>query len=112
MEPLKIEYDSPEEWLKVGEELFGKDKLKWQFVCPSCGYIASAQDWKDVGADEGEIGFSCVGRHKEKAQEMGSKKGGPCNYAGGGLFRLNPVKIKCGKEVHEYFQFAPNGGQG
>jgi hypothetical protein len=65
------------------------------FKCPSCGHIATVKEWKDAGADEGEIGFSCIGRRigaKREALDSQSKKG-PCNYAGGGLIRLNPVKI-------------------
>jgi hypothetical protein len=27
---------SLDEWNKLGEKLFGPERLKWRFVCPSC----------------------------------------------------------------------------
>lgn len=93
-----------EQWEAEGEKLFGKDKMKWRFICPSCGHVASVQDWKDAGAGPGEIAFSCVGRHlKDSANAFSkeTKKGGPCNYAGGGLFRINTKHV----EDDYYFEF-------
>lgn len=83
------------EWLAEAERRFGPDAMKWRFVCPSCGYVASVQDWKDAGATEGEVSFSCVGRRRgaDDAQTF-QRKGGPCQYAGGGLFGLNPVVVE------------------
>lgn len=42
-------------------------------------------DWVAAGAGEGEIAFSCVGRRNPAFTD--------CDYAGGGLFRLNPIKV-------------------
>ena len=71
--------------------------MKWRFVCPSCGHVASVKDWKDAGASEGEVAFSCVGRHLNADDAKTFKHdGGPCQYAGGGLFGLNPVTV-----IHE-----------
>lgn len=103
-----------EEWFAEGEKLYGKDKLKWKFKCPVCGHVASAQDWKDAGAESGEIAFSCIGRLLEKkadALDTWSKRKdggdrGPCNYAGGGLFRLNPVTVTKDGESSSFFEFA------
>jgi hypothetical protein len=81
-----------EEWRARGRELFGDDPLQWKFVCPSCGNIASVADWKAAGASEGEVAYSCIGRRLGTENEIGSKKQ-PCNYAGGGLFGLNPVTV-------------------
>lgn len=82
-----------EEWKAEAVRRFGTDPMSWKFVCPSCGHVASVKDWRDLGASEGEVAFSCVGRHVESASAAFKKDGGPCNYAGGGLFRLNPVKV-------------------
>ena len=92
-----------DEWRAEGEKLFGKDHRKWRFVCPSCSHEASVQDWKDAGATAGEVAFSCVGRRLKGSSEA-FKKGakGPCNYAGGGLFRLNTKAV----EDDYYFEFA------
>lgn len=95
-----------QEWRDEGVRRFGTDPMQWKFVCPSCGHVATPQDWKDAGAGPGEVAFSCVGRHMENAKQM-SQKPGPCNYAGGGLIGLNPVLIKWdnGKETR-VFAFA------
>lgn len=97
-----------QEWNADGIKRFGPNHSAWRFVCPSCGHIASVKDWRDAGAPEDCIAFSCVGRWlKEKSEAFGKKKGGPCNYAGGGLFGLNPVEVEGG----HYFDFAPDAAR-
>jgi len=92
------------EWLKEAEELFGKDPFKWKFQCPVCKHVTSIQDWKDSGAPEGAVAFSCIGRWLDTGvSEAFSNEKGPCNYAGGGLIGMNPVDID-GRKV---FEFAP-----
>jgi len=82
-----------EEWLAEGTRRFGPDQCKWRFVCPSCGYVASAQEWVDAAAPQA-IAFSCVGRWTgANDNKTFQKAGGPCCYAGGGLIGLNPVKV-------------------
>jgi hypothetical protein len=90
-----------EEWITEARRRFGDDASKWAFVCPSCGHVATVKDWRDAGAPEGEIAFSCVGRHLPGASDVGERSS-PCNYAGGGLFRLNPTEV----EGEHYFAFA------
>ena len=94
------------EWLAEGERRFGPDMDKWKFVCPSCGCVASVADWKRLdGVDM--IAFSCVGRLTASPKELFDKTGGPCNYAGGGLFRLNPIIVVLDDgSKHECFAFA------
>lgn len=87
-----------EEWEAEGRRRFGPDKWKWRFVCPVCGHVATPEDWRRVGAEEGAVAFSCIGRWLPKSREAlppgGIKRpASPCNYAGGGLFRLNPVLV-------------------
>lgn len=96
-----------EEWHAEGVRRFGSDVKTWRFVCPSCGHVASVADWLAVGATKGEIAFSCVGRHMSNAADMCTKPG-PCNYAGGGLFKLNPLDV----DGERYFDFAPAGDRG
>ena len=93
-----------EEWMAEGNKLFGEDIMQWKFECPVCHHVQSVQDYKDAGAPETAIAFSCVGRWIEssKTSDAFSGKKGPCSYAGGGLFRLNPVEVDGGK----YFAFA------
>lgn len=84
------------QWIAEGRSLFGDDPLKWAFVCPSCGYVATVQDWVNEGEsiDSGKIAYSCVGRLRGTATEIFPSGPGPCNYAGGGLFQLNPVEVE------------------
>jgi hypothetical protein len=81
------------EWRAKAAELFGPCNLDWRFICPSCGHVASVQDWEDADAPATAAAFSCVGRWSGAAREAFGKGDGPCNYAGGGLFRLNPVAV-------------------
>jgi hypothetical protein len=91
------------EWIEEGKKRFGPDIMKWKFVCPSCGFIASVEDWKKAGASSGEVAFSCIGRRITPERDAFDKsKPGPCNYAGGGLFRLNPLEV----DGVKYFNFA------
>lgn len=102
----KLVFESIEEWRAEAVRLFGDNPMEWRFVCPSCGHVASIQDWKDAGATSGEAAYSCVGRRLEGSKQMGEKPG-PCNYAGGGLISLNPVIIKFkGGESSRVFAFA------
>ena len=96
-----------QKWAAEARDRFGDNPMDWRFVCPSCGYEASARDWHEVGASSLEVGFSCIGRHIEGSREMCAKGPGPCNYAGGGLFRLNPVTVITtdGREIG-VFEFA------
>lgn len=85
------------EWTAEAKRRFGDDPMAWRFVCPSCGHVASVKDWRDAGAPEGAVAFSCIGRYTgdpKSATDKAFKQGcGPCNYTGGGLFRLNPVQV-------------------
>lgn len=96
------------EWEEEAARKFGEDRMQWKFVCPSCDHAATVEDWKNVGAAEGEVAFSCVGRHTgADDKNTFSHNGGPCTYVGGGLICLNPVQVTFpnGKKV-SVFEFA------
>ena len=95
------------EWIDERARRFCRNHLKWRFICPSCGHVAKVEDWKLSGESEGEVAFSCVGRHIKGSAEMFDGKKGPCNYAGGPLFKLNPVTVvfESGNRA-TYFEFA------
>lgn len=57
------------QWFADGTALFGPDPMNWKFVCPVCKHVATARDWKDAGAPEGAVAFSCVGRWLPKSEE-------------------------------------------
>lgn len=106
------------DWIAEAKRRFGDDSHAWKFVCPSCGHVASVGDWKEAGAPENAIAFSCVGRYAKdgspvemtRADKAFKGKGGPCNYTGGGLFKLNPVTvIDIDGHRHQMFEFAPGG---
>lgn len=93
------------QWSAEGARRFGPDVLTWRFVCPSCGHVASVDDWVKAGA-KNQVAFSCIGRSVGGREAFGEGKG-PCNYAGGGLFRLNPVTVAFDDgHTQEYFAFA------
>ena len=102
---VAIAYDCVAAWHAEGERLFGPDRMQWRFVCPVCGHIAAAADWERAGAPKETVGFSCIGRWiNGSRQAFGGSGPGPCNYAGGGLFRMNPVTIKGFED--SFFAFA------
>lgn len=95
------------EWKSEGERRFGADAMAWKFVCPVCKHVATPADWKAAGAGESAVAFSCVGRWLERSRNAFEEEGrGPCNYAGGGLFRLNPVIVDFNGNEHAVFEFA------
>jgi hypothetical protein len=92
-----------EEWVADGVRRFGADRFTWPFVCPACGHVATATDWRRAGAPDSAIAFSCIGRWlAAKPRDAFEKGPGPCDYAGGGLIGLNPVEVDGGR----YFAFA------
>lgn len=100
----KTQYDA---WLAEGVSKFGDTNGDWKFVCPLCGHVASVDEWRRAGASEGEIAFSCIGRRATNPRDAFKKGEGPCNYTGGGLFKLNPVTVVTpdGKSF-DVFEFA------
>ncbi len=100
---------SESDWKAEAARRFGPDPMAWRFVCPVCGHVASVKDWRDAGAGNGEVAFSCVGRHRQGAKDafaQGDASKG-CTYAGGGLFRLNPVHVvREDGQAYDVFEFA------
>ncbi len=73
-----------EEWLKKGEKLFGKDKMKWKFICPSCKHIQTPEDFKqfkDKGANPNTAYQDCIGRWTGGLNGLHK-----CDWASYGLF--------------------------
>lgn len=81
-----------EDWMKRGRELFGPEPRGWRFVCPTCGHVTKAAEWIDAGKTA-QVAFSCIGRLRTIARDAFDSGPGPCNYAGGGLFQLNPIEL-------------------
>ena len=65
------------------------------FVCPACKHRQTVGECLAAGHVENMIAFSCIGRSlpKHKTIDAFAKGPGPCSYAGGGLFRINPVTV-------------------
>lgn len=100
-----------EAWKAEAAERFGADTMKWKFVCPSCGHVAAVQDWHDVGAPEGSVAFSCVGRFQKDQDAAAAAAfrhaGGPCNYTSGGLFVINRLFVEVEGKSIPAFEVAP-----
>ena len=114
---MEIKKMSYADWIAEGEKLFGPEAKKWRFVCPICGYVQSGEDFMSKTTLEKErvqevIGFSCIGRWIDGARESFEGTGeGPCNYAGGGLFRMNPIHIERDGATHQAFDFDRSDGE-
>ena len=95
------------EWIVEAKKRYG-DFESVKFRCPMCGHVASVAEYQAANAPEGMIGFSCIGRittvHRKA---FGGKGPGPCDYAGGGLFKMNPIHLTDnGEPFCEVFDFA------
>jgi len=96
-----------EQWQAEGRRRFGPRGDDWRFVCPCCGHEASVADWVTAGAKRECAGFSCVGRWSGVKRDAFTGDGpGPCNYAGGGLFKIAPVTVRASEQEHLFFAFA------
>lgn len=95
------------DWTEEAKKRYGSfEDIK--FRCPICGYSATVKDYQAANSTEGMIGFSCIGRLiGAKRQAFGGNGEGPCDYAGGGFFKMNPIQLtKNGKPLEEIFDFA------
>lgn len=92
-----MEKISEKDWRSRAEALFGKDPMDWAFECPSCGYVQSVRDflpYRDNGATPNDAYQVCIGRFMgDKNEAFQGKGSGPCNYAGFGLFKLQPLAV-------------------
>lgn len=111
--PVKMTY---EDWMAKGKELFGDDMLQWKFVCPGCGQVQTAEDfrpYKDKGASPESARIECIGRYtngKSWAFRNHKDRTQPCDYAGYGFFNICPVVVATeGGEIYS-FAFAENEG--
>lgn len=88
-----------EKWFEEATKRYGTNFKKISFKCPVCGFNATVQDYIDAGASPGQVGFVCIGRFysaencKKAFGDKNKNKPGPCDYTGGGLFKLNPVEV-------------------
>jgi transcription elongation factor Elf1 len=41
-----------DEWLEIGNALYGSDTNEWKFKCPRCGHIQTGKELKDRGDKE------------------------------------------------------------
>jgi len=91
------------EWLAEARRRFGENPANWRFVCPVCKHVASGADFKKAAAPPSAMAQECIGRY-HGAESFADAGKGPCNYAGFGLFRLSPVRVKLedGEILHSF----------
>lgn len=98
-----------QEWLQEGKTIFGNDFKNWWFVCPSCGHIASIQDFIDLGYDGNLAYQECIGRVNGNRKQFNKDNAKGCDWAAYGLFgtcgKGRVVINENGKKV-EVFDFA------
>jgi hypothetical protein len=92
---------SEEDWIKKGIELFGEDREKWRFHCPSCHNELSIEEARTKFASLEGCGWhpvsECIGRYTRDAG---------CDWCAYGLFS-GPLFVKRDDEtVTPVFDFA------
>ena len=117
--PMNKKRYTYDEWVQEAQARFGADPLDVAFKCPLCGHVATARDYEDAGTPWGGVGISCIGRWTSFRPGIDPPptmrqvaEGGPCDYTGRGLVRLNPVEVEFpnGKTV-AVFDFAEKEGK-
>lgn len=89
-----------EDWVKTGEELFGKNPRAWKFKCPRCGSVQTMEDFTEIGFAKPQqvVHYSCIGRWKD---------GVGCDWTLGGLFKIHTVEILMPSgDVRPSFEYA------
>lgn len=85
-----------EEWLDAAQRRYGHDVNDWTFSCCVCHAAQSVRQMRAAGMPEETWGYSCIGGWIGfRRRAFGGVDGpGPCDYAGGGLFRLHPFIVE------------------
>lgn len=102
-------------------ERFGADPIKWAFVCPTCGDVATGEDFRQVLADSPRkhrsgadviasdvVGQECIGRSLGALEGPKEQwKGRGCDWVAYGLFG-GPwtIALPDGRSMHA-FPLAP-----
>lgn len=83
------------------------------FICPACGTLQNALDLIAAGAGEkfedvgGQIGFTCVGRHRGQGSPSKAIAGKGCNWTLGGLFQIHTLTVLTAEgDKHPHFELA------
>jgi hypothetical protein len=69
---------------------FGDDTKTWAFECPTCGDVATAQDFIDADADPQRVGQECIGRSLgalTRSKRGKDAAGRGCDWTAYGLVR-------------------------
>src|SRR5690606_12328625 len=93
---MDIKRMTQEEWQAEGIRRFGKDLLKWRFVCPVCKHVQSVQDFKDLNRLDvlPDLSYyNCIGRYQDTCRRFEEEGPGPCDYTTGGLFNFCPLRV-------------------
>lgn len=90
---------------------FGENPENWAFICPRCGDVAVAQDFRDANSDPNRIGRECIGRHRGALRGLANTTGKGqadrgCDWAAYGLFR-GPWSIQIDDRTIYSFRLAP-----
>lgn len=77
--PIIVRKMPETEWLKIGDELYGAEKTKWEFACPNCKLVMSFEKYepKKAKLKDWQPYAECVGRYL---------KDEGCDWAAYGLF--------------------------
>jgi hypothetical protein len=102
------------EWREEGKRRGNGSLLDAPFVCPACGNVATARQFKDLGENPNDASQECIGRAKlkhgtpkDQVGEWGKKR--PCNWAAYGLMGTlgKGVTIITPEGPINAFEFAP-----
>jgi len=98
--------------------LYGADPMRWAFKCPSCGDVATGQDFSDAlkatNADRpfasDHLGQVCIGRVIGALAKDTKYHGRGCDWAAFGLFAGPNFVIQADGRRVPCFPLAPANG--
>ncbi len=104
-----------DEFVAEARRRFGDDPMAWAFVCPNCGDIASAADFRKALDDNGRtgepasdsLGLICIGRILGALRGPADEwTGRGCDWSANGLFRGPALVELPGGKIVGAFDFA------
>lgn len=89
-----------EEFEKRAEGLFGKDKEKWRFICPTCKRVQSVESVRNQMKNNISSQRYGVLKKGDSISVHSVCYGHDCNYVANGLFNSGILLIINPKEQH------------
>lgn len=102
------------EWRAEGVRLFGDDVFRWRFVCPGCGGVQCAEDFREFTNNANAAYRECLGRYLPRALTRSwmndkPRPGVRCDYAAFGFLKITRTIVTANDITEPVFEFDLGG---